>query len=520
MEDRSGTRYTIETNVEIANSHLRHLRTCGVFTNMKRRFSEVAQTVLRLVKPAILPKTSKYSPLLLELNFPFHSCREAVDAVCGLGPSPIRWSRLWREAREKASREITQTRLNFEHKRVALLNAMTISPSGTQILSLSTPAFFGSLNLHNRVFHSSHLTPSGVHQQLRQTSSLLRRVLFEVEMWLRLVKLWLLFTPVVLWAPFALQWNLLRSTWIALFRWSLERAGPAFIKWGQWGATRPDLLPLDLCRSLESLHNAAPKHSFEHSRQEIEKAFGIRLEVLFEEFETQPVASGSVAQVHRAKLTPLGASYTSLKPGNCVAVKVRHPGVKAMMEKDFKLMMRACSLSRRLPFLAGLRLDESIRQFGTPLHEQLDFQLEARNLDRFQRNFRLWNSVGFPRPLYPFVSQSVLIESFEDGDLISNLVHNPDYQTSIEVSHTGVDVYLKMLMRDNFLHADLHPGNILVQNHNSNSQSYVNRVLTLLRLSPQRKLVLLDAGMVTELTPQDQKHVVTFFDVRIVLLLK
>lgn len=89
------------------------------------------------------------------------------------------------------------------------------------------------------------------------------------------------------------------------------------------------------------------------------------------------------------------------------------------MHRDFILMMRAAHLSKRVPTLRRLRLDESVRQFGGPLKEQLDLSCEARHLARFQHNFRLWRSVSFPTPIYPLVSADVLVESFEDGDLIS-----------------------------------------------------------------------------------------------------
>lgn len=144
-----------------------------------------------------------------------------------------------------------------------------------------------------------------------------------------------------------------------------------------------------------------------------------------------------------------------------------------------------------------------MRQFGAPLHQQLDLRLEAQNLERFEQNFKRWRSVGFPQPLGPLISEAVLVESFEEGDLISHLVRHPDHATSVQVSQTGLDLYLKMLMRDNFLHADLHPGNILVQDKSKDTWSGW--------WSAVPKLVLLDAGMVAELTAQDQQHVVTFF---------
>ena len=85
--------------------------------------------------------------------------------------------------------------------------------------------------------------------------------------------LFLLFTPAVVAAPFSIGFGLFRAQWMDLVVWTLERAGPAFIKWGQWAATRPDLFPPDLCRALSRLQTAAPRHSFAQTRRIVESAF-------------------------------------------------------------------------------------------------------------------------------------------------------------------------------------------------------------------------------------------------------
>lgn len=264
-----------------------------------------------------------------------------------------------------------------------------------------------------------------------------------------------LFTPAVLSGPLAFylggKW---RDQWMDLIWWTLERAGPAFIKWGQWAATRPDLFPPDLCTSLERLQSSAPAHSASASRAAVAAAFDRPLELLFDEFDDKPVASGSIAQIHRARLSPAGASYVrGVTPGTVVAVKVRHPGVTTAMHRDFELMQRAARLASSIPALAELRLDESIRQFGGPLKEQLNLAVEADHLVRFKKNFRMWSNITFPTPLFPLVSQDVLVESFEDGDLISTFVNQPTYKHRNALAEAGLHCYLQMLLRDNFIHA-------------------------------------------------------------------
>lgn len=102
-----------------------------------------------------------------------------------------------------------------------------------------------------------------------------------------------------------------------------------------------------------------------------------------------------------------------------LTLQVRHPGVTVLMQRDFTLMRRAAAACATLPLLRQLRLEESVRQFGAPLKEQLDLSTEAAALARFNRNFRTWTNVSFPAPVYPLVASDVLVETFEPGRLIS-----------------------------------------------------------------------------------------------------
>lgn len=119
--------------------------------------------------------------------------------------------------------------------------------------------------------------------------------------------------------------------------------------------------------------------------------------------------------------------------------QVRHPGVTTLMQRDFILMRRAAALCSKLPKLKNLRLEESVRQFGGPLKEQLDLSTEARALARFNSNFKYWPNVLFPAPVYPLVADDVLVETFEPGRLISRSASQP---------HTGLSsqrAYLSVL---------------------------------------------------------------------------
>ena len=334
----------------------------------------------------------------------------------------------------------------------------------------------------------------------------------------RAAYLWVIFTPLLTTAVPALYLEAFRvHAWYPLACWTLARGGAAWIKWAQWASTRPDILPERLCYQLAKLQTAAPAHSLSHSRREVEHTFGMRLEDVFETFDPNPVASGSIAQVHFA-------TYQ----GQRVAVKVRHPNVAEQLSIDFRLMKLAAEMVELVPGLQWLNLQESVRAFSHTMTGQTFLDIEGNHLALLNHNFRYWKDVSFPRPLV--ASEAVLVESFEDGRLVSDFTgmresglvasgasgaeggaaaatpvaagggfggrrqhhhqqhqhqqqqqqqqhHQQHHQPAASTLGTaarlppsvahfvvtrGEDLYLKMLLTDGLMHADLHPGNILV----------------------------------------------------------
>ncbi|XP_058085463.1 uncharacterized protein LOC131232939 isoform X2 [Magnolia sinica] len=264
---------------------------------------------------------------------------------------------------------------------------------------------------------------------------------------LRAVYLAILFSPAIAMAPFADCFGVqFRRTWLRLVHLTLEKAGPAFIKWGQWAATRPDLFPRDLCSDLAKLHKNAPAHCFAYTKRTIEKAFGRELYEIFEDFEEVPVASGSIAQVHQASLR-FRYPGKRIKPIQ-VAVKVRHPGVGESIRRDFAIINLFAKISKFIPTLNWLRLDESIQQFAVFMMSQVDLAREAAHLNRFIYNFRRWKDVSFPKPLYPLVHPAVLVEMYEQGESISYYVDELKGNTRIKraLAHIGTHALLKMLL--------------------------------------------------------------------------
>ncbi|KAK9133733.1 hypothetical protein Scep_013261 [Stephania cephalantha] len=321
----------------------------------------------------------------------------------------------------------------------------------------------------------------------------------------RAIYLAFLFSPAVAMVPFLDYSGIrFRKTWLNLVRSSLEKAGPAFIKWGQWAATRPDLFPRDLCTELAKLQTSAPAHNFAYSKKSIEKAFGRKLYEIFDDFEEVPIASGSIAQVHRAILR-LRHQGKHVKPV-MVAVKVRHPGVQEAIKRDFAIIHSVAQTLKFIPTLKWLRLDESVEQFAVFMISQVDLSREALQLSRFIYNFRNWKDVSFPTPIYPLVHPAVLVETYEKGESVSRFVDELEVNDRIKtaLAHIGTHALLKMLLVDNFIHADMHPGNILVrvaEGKSSRKRFFKTRP----------HIIFLDVGMTAELSSNDRAILLDFF---------
>ena len=336
------------------------------------------------------------------------------------------------------------------------------------------------------------------------------------------------FLPAIILSPLLFINQEWADWWISVqLKNALERAGPAFIKYAQWAATRPDLFSRDVCSAFQELQTKAPEHDWSHTRDVVEGEFGVPVDVLFAEFDRAPVASGSVAQVHRAVLSREGALLAStasnpgaFKAGSVVAVKVRHPDVKESIELDFELMNFFASSTEKLirflnkgkSSLASAQIKESLMQFGAPMREQIDLRSEAKHLESFAENFKWWWArVRFPMPS-SMVSEDVLVESFETGDHISEYLDKESTHNA-SLANLGLKTYLKMLIHDNLIHADLHPGNILVHLDSPQEGTWLKTIADLLKLDIEiPRIVLLDVGMTTRLTDAEQGNLVQFFD--------
>ncbi|GAM28996.1 hypothetical protein SAMD00019534_121720 [Acytostelium subglobosum LB1] len=344
---------------------------------------------------------------------------------------------------------------------------------------------------------------------------------------LRLIKLGVIMLPTLVTLPLAFIPGV-NNLWWSLLLETMQFSGTCWIKFGQWISTRPDLFPKPLCERFARLHNACPSHDFEYTRQCIEANFHKPIDELFLFFDETPMASGAVGQVHKA-VTPDGV---------VVVVKVLHPQVEYFIKTDFTIIYTTMWLFSKIPGMKWLSLPESVLEFGKSMMKQADLEREAEHLNTFVHNFKHNKEVIFPRPCYPLVSKTVLVETYEPGEPIMQYIKtNSPYNPTL--ARIGLDAYMQMMLVDNFIHADLHPGNVLVRDakgqsvgenvaqqlqhllHQHRSQfstsedvgGYANpNLITLKRIDLLHgkkelpKLILLDVGLVTELDQTDKSH--------------
>jgi len=369
-----------------------------------------------------------------------------------------------------------------------------------------------------------------------------------VELLLRSLHLGLIFTPIISTSILALLFPSFRE--LFWYKWvanCLAASGPAFIKWGQWASTRSDMYPDTLCLNLAQLHSDAPSHSWDHTQKMVESSLGLprgTLLEVFDSFDAKPVASGSIAQVHKAVLRAENAHL-----GTIVAVKVRHPNVAKLIDMDFRLMKVLASMADCIPALSWLHIRDSVEQFSYTMAAQAHLNVEGHHLEVLNYNFRSWHHINFPRPIY--ASSCVIVETFEPGRIVTEVldtydamakqvilsehgtltveevddIYNADKTEGIG-SHfvpinvakfivtNGLALYLKMLLVDNLMHADLHPGNIMLDLDHREKKAHTPVASTHLVPPMDNRdvrtedmgICLVDAGMVAKLTKEESTN--------------
>jgi predicted unusual protein kinase regulating ubiquinone biosynthesis (AarF/ABC1/UbiB family) len=258
----------------------------------------------------------------------------------------------------------------------------------------------------------------------------------------------------------------------------LEKMGPAFVKMGQLLSTRGDILPAAYVKALERLQDHVEPVPYEEIARVVEAELGAPLEQRFQSFERRPLASASLGQVHRATL-PSGAA---------VAVKVQRPGVREQIAEDFEalhdlaaIVDRHTEWGRKHGSLAILE------EFRRTLLEELDYRLEARNLQTLARNLQGFERIMVPLPVDEYTTSRVLVMDYVRGRKLSPVARLRRWEDDgAELAEELFRAYLQQILVDGFFHADPHPGNVF--------------------LTDDGRLALLDLGMVARVSPGMQER--------------
>jgi ubiquinone biosynthesis protein len=280
-----------------------------------------------------------------------------------------------------------------------------------------------------------------------------------------------------------LFWRRIERPRAERLRLALETLGPIFIKFGQVLSTRRDLLPPDIADELARLQDQVPPFPAEQVVVTLARVYGKPVDQVFGNFERQPVASASVAQVHLASL-PNGAE---------VAVKVLRPGIARVIANDLALLDAGASMIELL-WADGKRLKprEIVTEFAKHLDDELDLMREAANASQLRRNFEHSPLLLVPEIHWDYCSTGVMVMQRMRGTPISHVAALRAQGVDIpKLARAGVEIFFTQVFRDGFFHADMHPGNIFV--------------------TPEGQYIALDFGIMGALTEVDKNYLAQNF---------
>ncbi|MFN3673379.1 MAG: 2-polyprenylphenol 6-hydroxylase [Bosea sp. (in: a-proteobacteria)] len=257
---------------------------------------------------------------------------------------------------------------------------------------------------------------------------------------------------------------------------ALERLGPSYVKFGQFLATRPDVVGMRIAADLSALQDRMPPFPMEQARATIAAAHGMPAEQVFAEFGP-PVAAASIAQVHRARL----------KDGREVAVKVLRPGIRDRFQRDLAAMRFGAEWAEsRSAEARRLRFSGVVDTLARSVTMEMDLRLEAAALSEFAENTRDDADFRVPQPDWQLTAREMLVDEWVDGVRLSDIAGlQAAGHDLVALAQTVIQSFLKHAIRDGFFHADMHPGNLFVD--------------------AQGRLVAVDGGIMGRLGPKERR---------------
>ena len=289
---------------------------------------------------------------------------------------------------------------------------------------------------------------------------------------------------------YLLPWNWVRGTQpprAMRLRRALEDLGPIFVKFGQILSTRRDLLPEDIADELAELQDRVPPFSGDAAAGIVRDAFGRPIEEVFGEFAREPLASASIAQVHAARLLD----------GREVVVKVVRPEIERVIRRDVSLLRLVADLAHRYwPDAHRLHPREVVVEYEKTILDELDLLREAASASQLRTNFAGSDLLYVPEVHWEYTSRRVMVMERVTGIPISNVDALLDAGVDLRVlAERGVEIFFTQLMRHNFFHADMHPGNIFVNREHPERPSYI----------------AVDFGIMGSLSEQDKRYLAENF---------
>lgn len=265
-------------------------------------------------------------------------------------------------------------------------------------------------------------------------------------------------------------------------RQAFEELGPSFIKIGQILSTRPDLLPADYIEELSRLRDQAPPFSFHKIRETFEEDFKVKMEEVFEWVDQEPLASASIAQVHRARTLDQQE----------VIIKVQRPDMEENLLRDIRLFSRLLELTPEVIKDFVVDADVALAEVEASTKKELDFRNEVKAILRFRENNEERTVIDAPNPLVKYTSKRVLVQEYIEG------INGIKMDRLIEAGYDKKDfvekfvyTFLTQVFEDGFFHADPHPGNIIIRD---------------------QQIIYIDFGLVGELSESNRKNLLEILE--------